>query len=313
MDPEGFFAAPRLVIVAGKGGVGKTTVAAALARATAGAGRRVLVATLEPEAGLGALLGLQTAITEDAQPVPGCPTLVARSVTASQALHEYLDDHGLRRLAGRLVRTGVLDVVATAAPGIDDLLVLGKLKALERSGDWDLVVLDAPAAGHAITFLQAPRALADSVSSGPISTQARDVLELLGDPARCQVVLVTLAEETPVNELIETAYALEDRVGVQLGPVVVNALYPTLDGLEDSPDGTDADANEPAGAAAALSGAARFRIERVARQREQLARLSSALALPQVHLPFLFRAGLDADDVAVLAGQLAAYLGAFAA
>lgn len=309
MDPEGFFAATRLVIVAGKGGVGKTTVAAALARTTAGTGRRVLVATLEPAGGLGPLLGLEHPITEDAQPVPGLPTLWARALTASHALHEYLDDHGLRRLAGRLVRSGVLDVVATAAPGIDDLLVLGKLKALERSGDWDLVVLDAPAAGHAITFLQAPRALADSVSAGPIRTQANDVLELLGDPDRCQVVLVTLAEETPVNELIETAYALEDKVGVQLGPIVVNALYPAIEGLGTIP--------EPAGAAAPLANdgleaAATFRRERVARQAEQLERLGAALALPQVHLPFLFRAGLDAADLAVLADHLGANLGAFA-
>jgi anion-transporting ArsA/GET3 family ATPase len=317
VDPEGFFAATRLVIVAGKGGVGKTTVAAALARTTAGTGRRVLVATLEPAGGLGPLLGLAHPITEDAQPVPGMPTLWARALTASHALHEYLDDHGLRRLAGRLVRSGVLDVVATAAPGIDDLLVLGKLKALERSGEWDLVVLDAPAAGHAITFLQAPRALADSVNAGPISTQAKDVLELLGDPDRCQVVLVTLAEETPVNELIETAYALEDKVGVQLGPIVVNALYPAIEGLGAATDRVVETAAPSAAADATntdngLEAAATFRRERVARQTEQVERLGAALALPQVHLPFLFRAGLDAADLAVLADHLGASLGAFA-
>ena len=82
----------------------------------------------------------------------------------------------------------------------------------------DLIVLDAPAAGHAITFLQSARGLLDAVRVGPINTQARDVLEMLTDPERCQVVLVTLPEETPVNELVETAYHLEDRVGVGLGP-----------------------------------------------------------------------------------------------
>ena len=83
--------------------------------------------------------------------------------------------------------SGALDMVATAAPGIRDILVLGKVKQLERAGAADLIVLDAPAAGHAITFLQSARALLDAVRVGPINAQARDVLELLTDHERCQV------------------------------------------------------------------------------------------------------------------------------
>jgi anion-transporting ArsA/GET3 family ATPase len=286
------------VIVAGKGGVGKTTVAAALARAAAGQGRRVLVVTLEREGGLGPLLGLPGPLDEDLHDVPGGEHLQTRAVTASRALGEYLSDHGLGLLASRLVRSGVLDIVATAAPGIDDLLVLGKLKAFERSGQWDLIVLDAPAAGHAITFLQAPKALADAVRGGPVATQARQALEMLGDPDRCQVVLVTLAEETPINELIETAYALEDRVGVQLGPVVVNALY--------TAHGPGLSATR---GAAALRAAAAFRLERSAGQERQLARLADSLPLPIVRLPYLRRAGLGPDDIAVLSNVLAPALG----
>ena len=130
----------------------------------------------------------------------------------------------MSRISKRLASTGALDVVATAAPGIKDILILGKVKQLERAKAADLIVLDAPAAGHAITFLLAARALLDAVRVGPINTQAREVLDLLTDAERCQVMLVTLPEETPVNELIDTAYHLEDRVGVSLGPVVVNGL-----------------------------------------------------------------------------------------
>src|SRR5205807_6225031 len=101
-----------------------------------------------------------------------------------------------------------------------------------RAGAADLILLDAPAAGHAITFLLAARALLDAVRVGPINTQAREVLELLTDAERCEVILVTLPEETPVNELIDTAFHLEDRVGVNLGPVVVNGLYQDLPGLD---------------------------------------------------------------------------------
>ena len=119
----------------------------------------------------------------------------------------------------------MIDVVGTAAPGIDDIVVLGRIKQLERSGDYDLIVVDGPAAGHAITFLTAaPGARRRAVRSGPIRAQADEVLEMLHDAQRCQVVLVSLPEATPVNELIETAFALEDQVGVQLGPVIMNGV-----------------------------------------------------------------------------------------
>src|SRR5207248_5063445 len=164
------------------------------------------------------------------------PGVRARTLTPDDALVEYLRDHGLRRIGRRLSQSGALEVVATAVPGMKDILVLGKVKQLERAGVADLVVLDAPAAGHAVSFLMSPRGLLDAARVGPIRTQAQEVLDLLTDPARCQVVLVTLPEETPVNELVETAFALEDRVGLSLGPVVVNGLYATVDGLESDPD-----------------------------------------------------------------------------
>jgi anion-transporting ArsA/GET3 family ATPase len=88
----------------------------------------------------------------------------------------------MNRISNRLVASGALDMVSTAVPGIRDILVLGKVKQLERSGDWDLILLDAPAAGHAITFLRSATGLADAVRVGPINSQARDVLELLEDP-----------------------------------------------------------------------------------------------------------------------------------
>ena len=161
------------------------------------------------------------------------------AISAPDALDDYLREHGFGRVATRLSKTGVIDVVGTAAPGIDDIVVLGKIKQLERAGAYDLIVVDGPAAGHAITFLTAASGLADSVKSGPIRTQADEVLEMLHDPARCQVVLVALPEATPVNEVIETAYALEDEVGVQLGPIVLNAVdeldaLPTPDEIDDA-------------------------------------------------------------------------------
>jgi anion-transporting ArsA/GET3 family ATPase len=299
VDPAEFLRASRVVIVAGKGGVGKTTVTAALARRAGQVGLTTLVIELDGRSGITELFGQPPLGYEPSILVPASndsADVFGRTLTPDDALYEYLHDHGLRRVSKRLIASGAMDVVSTAAPGIRDILVLGKVKQLERADAADVIILDAPAAGHAITFLLSARGLLDAVRVGPIRTQAAEVLELLTDPERCAVVLVTLPEETPVNELVETAFALEDRVGVSLGPIVVNGIYPPLDGLEVDP-GDDVDAES-------MTAAARFRLARIAQQEEQVARLAEMLPLPQFHLPFVFEADLGPPEVGVLAGAL---------
>lgn len=271
--------------MAGKGGVGKTTVTAVLARAASDTGLRVLAVELDGKPTLRAVL----------------PGVEVMAISAPDSLDQYLRDHGFARIAKRLSTSGVIEVVGTAAPGIDDIVVLGKIKQLERSREWDVILVDGPAAGHAITFLTAASGLLDAVRGGPVRAQALDVLEMLSDAERCQVVLVTVAEATPVNELIETAFALEDRVGVHLGPAVVNAVD-TGPELAD-PDCVDLGDDELASAARA---AAHFRRERRAMEHEEIARLDSSLPLPRVVLPALPVAGMDADSIRALAATLVA-------
>ena len=279
MDPLQFLTTARVAIVAGKGGVGKTTVTAVLARAAIRRGLRVLVVELDGKPSLGNLL----------------PGVEVQQLSATAALAEYLNTHGLSRVTRRLAARGIIDVVATASPGIDDIVVLGKIKQLERSGLYDLVIVDGPAAGHAITFLLAAKSLLASVRSGPINSQATEVLAMLSDPARCQVVLVTLPETTPVNEAVETAYALEERVGVHLGPVVVNSVD------TGAPlDGEAAPADSP------MRLAAEFRNARRALHSAECARLADELALPQLHLPTVPGSGLTAASIDTLADEWAA-------
>jgi len=278
--------ASRVTIVAGKGGVGKTTVTAVLARAAADAGLRVLAVELDGKPVLADLVG----------------ALPCEQIGASTALEEYLREHGFGRVAKRLSASGVIDVVATAAPGIDDIVVLGKIKQLERSGDWDVIVVDGPAAGHAITFLTSAAGLHEAVRGGPVRVQADEVLELLHDPSRCQVVLVTLPETTPVNEVVQTAYALEDRVRVRLGPVIVNNVDRAADGAV-VPDATRMDLRgRPE--ADLLRRAATFRRSRRSMQDDEIARLGVELALVQWHLPQLAVAGMGPDDIAELAAAI---------
>ncbi|MCP3991502.1 MAG: AAA family ATPase [Actinomycetia bacterium] len=316
MSVADFFASSRVLIVAGKGGVGKTTVGATLGVAATRAGCEVLLIELEGHSNLAAPFGLSqlaysTTVLED---VSGCGTLRARQITPDEALADYLETSGLRAITDRMTRTGAVDVVATTAPGIRDLVTLGKIRQLEQAKEADLIIVDAPAAGHAVTFLQAASGLAKVTPSGPVRHQADLVLDLLGDADRCQVLLVTLPEEAPVGEVVETAYSLEDRVGVKLGPIVVNSCWTPVEGLEAALAGIEADTGQKAryaddGVRCQLEQAGRYRLGRIEEQRSEIARLQAELPLATVELPFLFTTTIDRGHLDVLADALTDQLG----
>ena len=307
MEVADFCSTSHVVIVAGKGGVGKTTVTAALARTAARAGRSVLIVEVEGKSGLPSMFGAPTLGYDEIDLETG---VRARFLTPDAALVDYLVSHGMKRISKRLVASGALEVVATAVPGMKDILVLGKVKSIEESRSADLIIVDAPAAGHAITFLLSARGLLDAVRVGPVRKQAQDVVDLISDPARCQVMLVTLPEETPVSEVIDTAFAVEDRAGVALGPVVVNQCFAPLPaGVVAEPAAALSDA-EACGRfvsereAGDLAHAAAFRQERHDVQHEQIARLRGALPLPQIELPFVFSPDMTHAQLDVLTDAL---------
>ncbi|MHB8330431.1 MAG: ArsA-related P-loop ATPase, partial [Acidimicrobiales bacterium] len=227
------------------------------------------------------------------------------------SLLEYLADHGMKRISKRLVSSGALDVVSTAIPGIRDILVLGKVKSLERDATADLILVDAPATGHAMTFLSSAQGLLDAARSGPVRSQAADVVELLSDPARCQVALVTLPEEMPVNEVVEAAFALEDRIGITLGPVVVNGCLPDAPLLAEDPMAAAVGAGVTLAVdqAESLAAAATFRSRRSRLQEQQLVRLAEELPLPQLRARFLFSADIGPEQIEQLAGDISAGVG----
>ncbi len=313
MDPGSFFASSRVLIVAGKGGVGKTAAAATIAVAAARTGKSVLLIEVSGRSAAGALLGADSQGYEETEVVDDAdhPTNIkCRSLTPDQALVEWLSDHGFRRIAKRMARSGILEIVATATPGIKDLLVLGKIRQLETTGAADLIVVDAPAAGHALGFLRSPAGVLDTARAGTIHRQAEETLALLSDPARCRVMLVSIPEETPVNELIETSFAVEDEVGISLGPVIVNGLIPPIRGLNPAKlkqsrglDLSDTELDD-------LRTAANFRVQRTALQEHQLARLSEQLPLPQIHLPQLFVPQLGPAQIQTLADAMTAGISA---
>lgn len=314
MDPSDFFTASRVLIVAGKGGVGKTTVSAALGVAASRAGIDTLLVEIEGKRGLATVFESSgTTASVDAAELhyddthliaadadAGQGSLRARTIRADAALMDYLEEHGLRGFAKTLTRLQVLDTLATSTPGLKDLIVLGKIKQLETTRDADLIIVDAPASGHAIAFLRAAAGLQHTIDTGPIRLQADEVVSMLTDPARSQVMLVTLAEETPVNELVETAYALEEEVGIHLGPAIVNALFPVRD-VSITTSRTSKVSSELAAAAA---DAAAHWLARSAGQEEQRARLAEELPLEQLALPRRFTTRIGPDDLGELADEL---------
>ncbi|HEY6427122.1 MAG TPA: ArsA-related P-loop ATPase [Acidimicrobiales bacterium] len=307
MDVGSFAAQSHVIVVAGKGGVGKTTMSAALARMAADAGLSVLIVELEGKSGITGAFGRRGDLAYEEEQL--APSVRARRITPDDALVEYLEDHGLKRVSKRLAHSGLIDVVATAIPGIRDVLVLGKVKQLELEGASDLIVVDAPATGHAITFLTSASGLVSAARGGPLRAQAQDVVELLSDPARCRVILVTLPEELPVSETIESAYTLEDRAGVQLGPVIVNACDPEPFGLERPAAAVAAavgvGASVSPGHLAALEAAREFRLARHAVSAEQVERLGRELPLPRLLVPAVDADAIGPAETAVLARALA--------
>lgn len=275
-----------VVIVAGKGGVGKTTVTALVARAAAQSGRRVLAVELDGKPALANLLGDSADIPVD-----------LLHIDPGTALRDYLLERGFGRLTKRFLKSGAIDVVSTATPGLGNVVTLGKIKQIERSGTYDLIVVDGPAAGHAITFLTSAAGLLDAVRSGPVHRQAVEVDAMLGDHQRCSTVLVTVPEVTPVNEVIETAFLVEERARVRLSGIVVNqvAAMENLRGWDRL--------DLPADQLAAVGKAADFASRRAQVHAEQLARLDSELPLPRVELAALPVAGLDAVHLDVLLSE----------
>ena len=154
------------------------------------------------------------------------PNLAWESLDPDRLLAGWLSGRNMGLVADRLERSGALSVIATSVPGIQDVLLLGHLRSMLETGRWDRIIVDGPASGRARELLRAPRQVAEAAVEGPIHDQGTRAHALLTNEELCALVLVTVPDETPVNETIETAFDAEDDPGIHLGGVIVNRMFP---------------------------------------------------------------------------------------
>jgi anion-transporting ArsA/GET3 family ATPase len=218
-------AARQLLIVSGKGGVGRTTAAALLGLALARRGRRVLVATVGLDDRLAWMLGLP-ALSE--RPVTAAPGLSVQRVVPQVCIREY----GALILRSDRIAAAVFDNAAMrrllrTVPGLDDFAILGKVwhEAI-RAHSFDVIIFDGPATGHLRYTLGIPQAILRTLSVGPLPREARLMQDSLEDPTRVQAVLVGLPDRWPLSELGEMATTLREELHVDIGAVLVNGLWP---------------------------------------------------------------------------------------
>jgi anion-transporting ArsA/GET3 family ATPase len=286
----------RLLFVTGKGGVGKTTVASAFAMMAAQQGRRTLVCEVDAKGNLADAFGtgpLRFAATEVQ------PDLYAMAMDTEESLKEYLR---LQLKVPLLSRLGPLaktfDFVATAAPGVKEILTVGKLAYEVREGNYDLVVVDASATGHVVGQLASPVAMAELVRVGVVRQQTEWMTDLLTDPTTTGVVIVATPEEMPVNETLELVERLGAETGIDLAAVIANRVLPELFGRGEEAvfDAIDSDAGRMAlervvgGGAGAVIEAADLAVRLRRSRAVHLARLRDQLPgdVPLLFLPYLF-------------------------
>jgi anion-transporting ArsA/GET3 family ATPase len=303
----------RLVVVTGKGGVGKTTVAAALGLAAARSGRRTIVCEVAQQERMSRVfrregVGFSETLLDT--------DLYAISIDPQRSMEEYLREQiKPSALYAVLFDNRLFQYFAAATPGMRELATIGKIWELAQferrdphTAPYDLVIVDAPSTGHGLGFLHTPRTFRDAARVGPISRQAGKIDAFITDPGSTGIVTVALPEEMPVNETVDFERELHDRMGMAIDAVVVNALYPERFTSDEATRIEEAAAsNGTPGVEAALK-AALFEHRRARTQREELRRLSELLGREPITLPFLFEPELDLGSFEELAGELEAAL-----
>ena len=307
----------RLVFVTGKGGVGKTTVAAGLAQLAAEHGKKVLVCEVDAK---GDVTSLFEAPPTDFTPREIASGIWSMSMDTEASLREYLKLHLRIPVVGRIGPLAkAFDFVATAAPGVREILTVGKLCYEVRERNYDIVIVDAPASGHVIGQLAAPQAINDLVKVGLIRSQTDWMLDILSDQRCTGLVAVCTPEEMPVSETLELATRVREETTVRLSAVVINRVLPELFGQREEeifeqlrqPENESILSQRSGGSVAPVLEAARMAVTLRRTRSAHMQRLRAGLPdeVPILLLPYLFSRSFGARTTRQVAGSLGEELG----
>lgn len=298
----------RLVIVTGKGGVGKSTVALALGLSAAAEGKKAIVCEVGAQERLSRVFNRADVGFHE---VRMAESLWAISIDPDESMREYvLLQLKMRAARDLLFRSKLFTYLAAATPGLRELVTIGKIwelaqddRKVKKGRRYDVVIVDAPATGHGVGFLQTPRTFAGVARVGPIAAQAETLDRFITDHRRTGVAIVALPEEMPVNETAALEADLTGQVGVTVDRIICNGLYPERFSERDE-DAMATAFEDASGSARHALRAALSERRRAVAQREQLARLEQRTEAPVTTLPFIFEPDLDIPQLRELATEV---------
>jgi anion-transporting ArsA/GET3 family ATPase len=298
-----------LVIVTGKGGVGKTTVSVALGMRAAAEGKKTIVCEVSSQENASRMFEHTTVGFHEVELEEN---LWAISIDPDESMREYvLLQLKVRAMRDMLFRSRIFNYLAAATPGLKELVTIGKIwelaqldRKVKSGGKYDVVIVDAPATGHGVGFLQTPRTFANIARVGPIHSQAQTLDNFITNHDNTGVAIVALPEEMPVNESAALEHDLVNEVGVAVDRVYLNGLYPERFSKGEAEKLTAlAEAEDGAPKAAARAALSEF--GRAKSQRAQLSRLRRRVEAPVKTLPFLFEPDLGPEAARRLSKRLA--------
>ena len=306
----------RLIFLTGKGGVGKSTVAAALGVVAARGGKRTIVCEVAQQERMSRMFQRQGVGYNETEIGPD---LFALSIDPQHALEEYLLlQIKIKPLYDLMFKNRIFTYFAAATPGLRELVTVGKIwelaqldRRVKEGSKYDLVIVDAPATGHGVGILKTPKTFGDIARVGPVKRQAEAIYEFVTNRKLTSVCAVAWPEEMPVNETLDLERSLERELGLGLDRVFMNGIYPQLFSDDEAAvirERLEREAgSDGAGAGVVRRAALRAAVsehKRASAHREQLERLEEGLDQDVVELPFVFRPQLDMSAVELLADQI---------
>ncbi|MBI5116264.1 ArsA family ATPase [Candidatus Poribacteria bacterium] len=314
----------RLLFVSGKGGVGKSTVCAALGLAASRMGKRPLIVEMDEKERISRLFGSPEVGYDGAFVYQN---IFVRNLLPMNVMDEFVEIQvGIKRIARQIIGSPIYQYFVLAAPGLKEFVTLGKIMLLEEEKErgstpkYDIIIVDAPATAHGVAFLRVPFAAAGAVKSGFVRRQADRLIDLITDPARTALNIVTLPEEMPVNETVEMCRSVEDLLGIPIGCIIINSVFPQVLKKRDTAvfdimkQRAQADGLQKLTRAERKTAAAMFECFEAAMRRRELnefyiSKLKRMLDYEFIKIPFVFSKSFDITLIEQVSANMMEALG----